>query len=233
MFDPRLYHNRTFQLVHQNPDPPATVPSIVMPPIARLLAEETVVLANALPAHDRILWISAFSGRDSDRRDCLHLHCEDPTSLNGSLRAPIDAWPFRDRCFDQVVLQHTLDYSPLIAVVVAEALRVLKPERELWITGFGPFGWQRIRLALAGDGGRRLRPPRLGHLRALLASHGCVDLDASRLGTQPGPARAHEFTGRYLLCARKREIRPIHGARRVRALKPKAGAWSPTTREAA
>jgi len=208
-------------------------PHVPLHPLNQMLDEERPWLSESLAQHDRILWVAARPGVDATRADCLHLHVEDTTLLGGAIRAPIDAWPFRDRCFDHVLLHHTLDFSRLAAVVVSEALRVLKPERELWIAGIGPASWQRWRLAWTLPGADRPRPPRLGQLKTLLASHGCVDVAAEVLGPSATPRRAHETTGRYLLCARKREIRPIESGKRVRKLVPKPGAWSPTTRDVA
>lgn len=232
MFGRTLYHN---------PDSdPVSDPALSRDDrhrLTHLLGREIPVLVRALGAHDRTLWIDADqlpgTTDTSLRPDCLALHAGDHLVLNGALRAPIDAWPFRDRCFDQVVLNHVLDFTPVVAVVVSEALRVLKPERELWIAGIGPMSWQRWRLAMAMPAGFTPHPPRLSLLKALLASHGCVDIAATALPGAGKPKSAGEFCGSYLLSARKREIRPVQNGRRVRVLAPKAGAWSPTTREAA
>lgn len=206
-------------------------------PLTQLLAREHPLLAQALGSHDRVLWIDAGSAPAEvdagGKAEYLRLHSGDHLVLDGALRAPIDAWPFRDRCFDHLVLHHVLDFTPVVAIVVAEALRVLKPERELWITGIGPWSWQRWRLAMGMPKGFSPHPPRLSQLKALLASHGCVDISATALVAGGKAKSAGEFCGSYLLCARKREIRPVQNGRRVRVLAPKASAWSPTTREAA
>ncbi|MBK8287057.1 MAG: methyltransferase domain-containing protein [Ahniella sp.] len=189
------------------------MPRIVQYPIAQVLAQETAVLADVLPAHDRILWISAMPGHDSGRLDCLHLHSEEPTSLAGSMRAPIDAWPFRDRCFDHVVLQHTLDYSPLIAVVVAEALRVLKPERELWITGFGPLSWQRLRLAITRTAiGSRIRR---GSVTCAPCWRVTAALISRRCALVPNPGRRGPMNSPAGTCCARATGDPAHPARDV------------------
>lgn len=198
-----------------------------------LLARETRHLNARLLQHDRVLWVSILQQESVAPAEQLHLWLAEDAAFAGGMRAPIDAWPFRDRCFDHIVLQHALDFSPVVAVLVAEALRVLKPERELWIAGFGPWSAARFRL------GFQLRsaplpfaPPSLGQLKVLLASHGCIDVQARVLSDQDNEQKARVFSSRYLLSARKREIRPMK-AKRATLLKPKAGVWSPrpTTRQ--
>lgn len=224
VFSRGLYHNphsTPLNTCMTEPTPPSG--------LTALLQREQRVLADSLAAHDRVLWLAAGQVPQSHPA-CLSLRFGEHSTLVGDLCAPIDSWPLRDRCLDQVILQHALDFSPLGAVLIGEALRVLKPERELWITGLGHLAWQRWQLTWQAGRGQRPRPPLLSQLRILLASHGCIDLQVQvfrgeTLGGRPSPFSAH-----YLLRARKREIRPVQQHRRVRILQPKAGVWSPSAR---
>lgn len=225
VFGRRLYHNPRFPPFNSRMTDPHALPDL-----SRLRAREQRVLSEALSAHDRVLWLAA-GQQPSAHPACMALKLGEHSTIDGDLCAAIDAWPIRDRSMDQVILQHSLDFSPLGAVLIGEALRVLKPERELWITGLGKLGWQRWRLSWQAGRGQRPHPPSLGQLRLLLSSYGCVDLHVQRFRGDELITGANLFSDHYLLRARKREIRPMTNAhRRVRVLKAKAGVWSPSAR---
>ncbi|AVP96329.1 hypothetical protein C7S18_03600 [Ahniella affigens] len=201
-----------------------------LPDLSHLCTREQRVLGEALAVHDRVLWLAAGQQPEANPA-CLALRLGEHNTIEGDLCAAIDAWPIRDRSMDQVILQHSLDFSPLGAVVIGEALRVLKPERELWITGLGRLGWQRWRMSWQAGRGHRPHPPSLNQLRLLLMSHGCVDLQVQCFQNDALAGSASMFSDHYLLRARKREIRPMATThRRVRVLKSRAGVWSPSAR---
>lgn len=225
VFSPGLYHNPRLPPFNSRMTELPTLPDL-----SRLCVREQRVLREALGVHDRVLWLAAGALPDAHPA-CLALRLGTHSTVEGDLCAAIDAWPIRDRSMDQVILQHTLDFSPLGAVLIGEALRVLKPERELWITGLGRLGWQRWRLSWQARLGQQPHPPSLAQLRLLLSSHGCVDLQVQRFRDDDLAGSASMFSDHYLLRARKREIRPMANShRRVRPLQAKAGVWSPSAR---
>lgn len=141
--------------------------------------------------------------------------------LSGHLEAPSMPWPLRDDSVDRVVLQHVLETAPDVEGLLDEALRVLKPEREIAVLVVGALGWTRWRLHLrdAAAPSLRIHPTRM--LLEALAARDCVDLRVSRVDFDgdneariAAPARL--WSGVYLIEARKRRVLPHQRRVRVR-----------------
>lgn len=188
----------------------------------RLLADERKLLLDGIRADQRILWLSPTAGgKAPDGHAILELWPVSLPLLAGDIDQTAADWPFQDDSLDQVVLQHAAESGVDYPALIAEALRVLRPEGSLWQFGCGRFGWPRLCLAWPGSERHKLlcAPSPLVWQRAL-ADRGCVDIEARSLrrdaGSQlllasPGASWASPL---LLLHARKRRSASILGVRR-------------------
>jgi len=143
-----------------------------------------------------------------------------------SVAALYEALPFKEHSFDAVVLPHVLEYVRSPQEVLAESMRVLKPEGVLLIMGFNPYSlWGLFHLVLRFTatqpwGGRLLG---LGKLRSFLSQLDCI-IDVYQTDCYRLPflySRDHDRTGFldlfgrfcfpfsggvYFLIARKQEV---------------------------
>lgn len=129
-----------------------------------------------------------------------------PDGYHGDLRGHADEpLPFIDEAFDLVWLQHALEPAPQVAVLVAEACRVLAPGGVLAVTAVHPLGGWAPWFCWHARGQRQaLRWP--WRLRLQLQREGLEIEDLHRLGAYRPGARAagdSRWGGAYLLLARK------------------------------
>ena len=177
----------------------------------RLLSAESSWLQQHVGMFERLLWIGPLSPATplSEQAGVLGLTAS-KTELLGDLRAEIGQWPFEDDSFDGVVLQHPLEAGLHLDVLIAEAVRVLRPEAQLWLLATGAASSCRFRLASALGVVRWPVALRAGALQASLSAQGCVDVQRTSfafdaaLGSLKSMTRALPWASVTLLRARKR-----------------------------
>lgn len=195
------------------------------------------VLATAGPGHDLHLGMPVPTG------DAWG-HLGRPTRLElrdghwrGDVRARVDeALPFRDGAFRVVVLDHVLEWTPLAAAVLDEAVRVLADDGTLLVGAFHPFSLWMPWLLCRRRPRPMLTPP--GWLRQRLAAHGVDIARITRCGAawphrHEGGARPAWAGGAFVLAARKSRatIKPLASVYtlRHRPAGKKHGSWVPGT----
>ncbi len=154
----------------------------------------------------------------------------------GDVHARVDeALPFRDGAFRVVVLDHVLEWTPLAAAVLDEAVRVLADDGTLLVGAFHPFSLWMPWLLCRRQPRPMLTPP--GWLRQRLVARGVDIVRIMRCGaawpcrdagTEPAWAG-----GAFVLTARKwrATVKPLASVYTLRHLPAgnKRGNWVPGT----
>lgn len=193
-----------------------------MPWWARLLGAERRALAGRADGEEREAWVRCAGPIANLPPHLLDLQLGDD-ELSGDLRAAKDRWPIRDDSLDRIVLQHALEVSSDLEGLLDEALRVLKPEREIVLLTVGALSWVRCRLRFADCGAPAdLRVHTTGLIQSALAARGCVDLRVSEIDFDGSDSvrvagAVRMWSGLCLIEARKRHELP-----NVRRLRPRS-----------
>jgi len=145
-----------------------------------LLLAERSWLAPRVAQSERVLWLGpaqvfpAFDRAPS----MLHLYPSDAGSVRGDLEAPLDQWPLQDESIDHVVFQHPLESRLPLQHMLGEALRVLKPESQLWIFASARASLCRLRLSAALRA-ERMWPPAAGiaQTESWMRASGCAQIE--------------------------------------------------------
>lgn len=188
--------------------------------MASLLQRETgrralcigVAEDDAVPPLSGMVWTRLWLARDGYHGD-----------LRGHVNEPL---PFVDEAFDLVWLQHALESAPQVAMLMAEACRVLVPGGVLAVTAIHPLGGWAPWFCWRARGQRQaLQWP--WRVRLHLQHEGLEIENLHRLGAhRPGakPAGDSRWGGAYLLLARKRrraaipmKLRPLSACAPVNA----------------
>lgn len=208
-----------------------------------MLAHEADWLRSQIPAVARSLWIapqtqsgftlpsvSAVLSLDSSASGDL---------LSGDLLCAQDAWPVASDSLDSVVMQHLGESARPMAILLAEAIRSLRSEGELWLFGCGPISVARMHIGV--DGRCLMATTSPGRMVQALRGLGAVDIELRALRQQGKGLAARSGAGAdwyseiILIHARKRQNANILRPRRQQAFAtmplPPLGA-SPAAREA-
>ncbi len=152
-----------------------------------LLRAESQWILPQLAHSERVLWLGpAPQFSDSTQPPPWLRLCVTPAGqLGGDIQASLDRLPLLDDAMDQVVLQHPLESGLALEPLLAEAVRVLKPECTLWLFASGAFSRSRSRLvsALAPT---QARPLRFSPLQAesALRELGCAEIARMQFSTR-------------------------------------------------
>jgi len=190
----------------------------------RLLSAERRALCPQLAADERGIWIAANAvARDIDTPGMLDLVVGGGRKLSGDLHAEASNWPLRDDSVDHVLLQHAFEVAAERDALLDEAVRVLKPEREIRLLFIGAWSWTRCRLQFRDSGAPPMFTPSSQHLLDALVQRGCADVRMSRVefdgeSTAVIGAPPRFWSGVCLVEARKRHELP--NVRRLRARAP-------------
>lgn len=205
-------------------DPPTGVPAL--PWAQTLLSAECLWLQPRLCQLGRVLWLSpvAVGAVTQCMPDAMNVFAAG-SWMDGDLRAALAHWPLQDDCLDGVVLQHGLEVGLDLDTLIAEAIRVLKPECSLWVLANGAASLSRFRLTKAMGTGRPFWPSafRTGAFEATMRRSGCVDVEFTslafdrRLGTLAAMAHAVPWSTVILGHARKRRSANILRPRAMRS----------------
>lgn len=225
LFNPSLF------AIHRTPMSRRAKDLMHKPAVNRLLAAESLVLARGLAGqagdHGLYLGMSNRVAKDLPRMACwTRLRLADGM-LHGDVKASVaEPLPFADESFRVVVLSHVLEWTPHAADLLDEALRVLRPEGVLAVTGFEPFSaWMPWLLCRRSP--RPMLIPR-AWLRQRLAPHCVQMLHGQRCGAawpmRRGGMAPAWLGGGFVLVARKRRAA-------VMRLKPRACRQSVGRRE--
>ena len=180
----------------------------------RLLAAERRALCPELAADERGVWVApADATRTAPVSGMLDLLIDGPRGIAGDLRAEAGGWPLRDDSVDHVMLQHAFEVSEDRDALLDEALRVLKPERDIQLLVIGAWSWTRCRLQFRDSGAPPMFVPSSQHLLDGLSQRGCAELRVSRIefdgaATAVVGAPPRFWSGVCLIQARKRHELP-------------------------
>jgi len=210
--------------------------------IADLLAREGDWLRAQLPAAAKVLWIAPASAPPPPlpaTTPVIALQRNAEQWLSGDLICAPAAWPVASDSLDSVVLQHLGESALAIDDLLAEAIRGLRPEGELWLFGCGPISLARLRFGRQGQHGLASTSP--GRLVQALRELGAVAIERRALRQQGSGFAARASSGADWWCdvilihARKRQSASILRPRRQQVFAslplPPLGA-SPATRKA-
>ncbi|MDZ4811588.1 MAG: methyltransferase domain-containing protein [Pseudomonadota bacterium] len=204
-------------------DPQAGAPAA--PWAQTLLRAECLWMQPRLRQLERVLWLSPVPVAAGDQLgpDTLSVFAAG-SGMEGDLRAAIAHWPLPDDCLDGVVVQHALEVGLDLDTLIAEAIRVLKPECSLWVLASGTASLSRFRLSNAmGAGVRWPSAFRPGAFQALMSRSGCVDVECtslafdSRLATLGVMAHTLPWSSVVVGHARKRRSANILRPRALRS----------------
>jgi hypothetical protein len=177
----------------------------------RLLAAELLWMQPFAQGLERMLWVAPHCSQDllPDRNGMLVVAVQG-SCLKGDVRASINEWPILDDSLDGLVLQHPLEAGLDLDTLIAEAVRVLRPEANLWVLTTGAASVCRFRLTSALGGVRWPSAFRAGQIPTILARSGCVDIEQyslafdSKASTLHKTPRALPWSSVVLVHARKR-----------------------------
>lgn len=193
---------------------------------ARWFADQRRMLLAGIASDQRLLWLSPVSQPVAADHAIVDLRPAVPPVLTGDLTQTAGDWPFLDDSLDQVVLQHVGETWLDPAVLIDQALRVLRPEGSLWWFGCGWLGWPRLRIAWAeSERSQVVSAVAPSAWRRRLADRGCVDIVAYSLrrdaesGNLVAVAGAGWTSPWVMLHARKRRVATILSVRRGPAFK--------------
>ena len=147
----------------------------------RILAAERAALLPNAAADERNLWIAAGAVNVGGVAGTLDLAIEGRMRLAGALRCASRALPLRDDSVDSVILQHALEVVDDHESLLDEALRVLKPERNIVLVVVGALSVYRLKAQWRDSGAPRLLIPHASDLQQALARRGCVEFKMSRI----------------------------------------------------
>ena len=179
--------------------------------LAHLLSAELRWISPHLEEDQRVLWIAPDVDPALKSATHFNLRVSGPDRLIGDALVHRMEWPMLDDSLDHVVLQHPVDAGLPLLSLLDEAVRVLKPERELWLFASGSASLNRFRFPSA-LGHARSWPPacNLAEVESWLADRGCSEVahfDFSGLnstGDLKPCARWLSWPSIVLLRARKR-----------------------------